>query len=138
MLESSIELLFGAVRTHAGAVVHRLLRAGVVLTRYAARYLLAGCDDNHAVRTRLLVRRPLVLVEAATVPRGGVGWTLFSFRRGLGKKTEKHTGDERPHTSSVVTRRSSRRYFASSNGRARCIVARLSQITRSPSRQRWR
>src|SRR5262249_1833726 len=37
--------------------------------------------------------------------------------------------------SSVVTRRSSRRYFASSNGVARCIVARLSQITRSPMRQ---
>ena len=40
--------------------------------------------------------------------------------------------------SRVVTRRSSRRYFASSNGRARCIVARLSQITRSPTRHAWR
>ncbi len=37
--------------------------------------------------------------------------------------------------SSVVTRRSSRRYVVSSKGRARCIGARLSQITRSPTRQ---
>ena len=40
--------------------------------------------------------------------------------------------------SSVVTRRSSRRSLASSNGRPRCMVARLSQITRSPTRQAWR
>jgi peptidoglycan-associated lipoprotein len=39
-------------------------------------------------------------------------------------------------TSSVVTRRSSRRWLASSNRVARCIVQRLSQITRSPTRQR--
>ena len=36
--------------------------------------------------------------------------------------------------SSVVTRRSSRRCVVSSKGRARCMVARLSQITRSPDR----
>src|SRR5713101_6429894 len=53
-------------------------------------------------------------------------------------------GQEPPATregcsiSRVVTRRSSRRYFVSSNGRARCIVARLSQITRSPGRHEWR
>jgi len=41
-------------------------------------------------------------------------------------------------TSSVVTRRSSRRCCWSSKGQARCIVARLSQITRSPTRQAWR
>lgn len=40
--------------------------------------------------------------------------------------------------SSVVTRRSSRRWVESSNGRARCMVARLSQITRSPGRQACR
>ena len=41
-------------------------------------------------------------------------------------------------TSRVVTRRISRRWTVSSNGRARCMVARLSQITKSPVRHECR
>ncbi len=66
----------------------------------------------------------------------GLDWDTVKKRRQVGPLFDRlHLRGLARH---VVMRRSSPRYFVSSNGVPRCMVARLSQIARSPVRQRCR
>lgn len=104
---------------------HVLIAAGDVLALAAmtlqralglARHLIPNCP---AIASALNSHGRVLSIKPVPV---------LSFRQAAGSSSR----------SSVVTRRSSRRCLESSNRVARCMVQRLSQITRSPSRHRWR
>ena len=127
----------------------RVLRIGGVRLRPSARTASSTRGLGPAVlslkSSRRSARRPssgatygvsastsgLALIIAVPGQRGRPGGTR-SAPAGGDRGLDRGLDVERRHAAQLA------RYFVSSNGVARCIVARLSQITRSPTRQEWR
>jgi len=92
--------------------------------------LLAAQRDLARARFTEIQSRADILRASASLVFAGGDWATSSQAL---EATTAGSGMSR-----VVTRRSSRRCLVSSKGRPRCMVARLSQITRSPTRHSWR